>query len=49
MNQDEREILLQKIAEANAKRQAVELELNDARKKLAEYEEKTPDEVTLPG
>ena len=41
MNQDEREILLQKIAEANAKRQAVELELNDARKKLAEYEEKT--------
>ena len=41
MNQDEREILIQKIAEANAKRQAVELELNDARKKLAEYEEKT--------
>jgi CheY-like chemotaxis protein/nitrogen-specific signal transduction histidine kinase len=41
MNQDEREILLQKIAEANAKRQAVELELHDARRKLAEYEEKT--------
>ncbi len=41
MNSDEREILLQKLAEANAKRQAVELELEEARKKLAEYEGKT--------
>ena len=41
MNQDEREILLQKIAEANAKRQAAEKELDVARKKLEEYEEKT--------
>lgn len=41
MNSDEREILLQKLAEANAKRQAVELELDEARKKLAEYEGKT--------
>ncbi len=41
MNSDEREILLQKLAEANAKRRAVELELDEARKKLAEYEGKT--------
>ena len=41
MNQDEREVLLQKIAEANAKRNAAEQELAVARKKLAEYEEKT--------
>ncbi len=41
MNSDEREILLQKLAEANAKRHAVELELDEARKKLAEYEGKT--------
>lgn len=40
MNQDEREILLQKIAEANAKLHAVEYELEATRKKLAEYEEK---------
>lgn len=40
MNQDEREILLQKIAEANAKLHAVEYELDTTRKKLAEYEEK---------
>ena len=40
MNQDEREILLQKIAEANAKLHATELELNSARKRLSEYEEK---------
>jgi len=40
MKQEEREILLQKIAEANAKRQAVELELSAANKKLEEYEEK---------
>ena len=38
MNQDEREILLQKIAEANTKKQAVEMELDEARKKLTEYE-----------
>ena len=38
MNQDEREVLLQKIAEANAKRQAAEKELATARKKLDEYE-----------
>ncbi|MDE7456569.1 MAG: response regulator [Prevotella sp.] len=40
MNQDEREILLQKLAEANAKLHAVEHELDATRKKLAEYEEK---------
>ena len=40
MNQDEREILLQKIAEANAKLHSTELELASARKKLDEYEEK---------
>ena len=38
MNQDEREVLLKKIAEANAKMHAVEIELDEARKKLAEYE-----------
>jgi len=41
MNQDEKEMLLQKLAEVNAKRQAAETELLEARKKLAEYEEKT--------
>ena len=41
MNSNERETLLQKIAEANARRQAVELELSVAKKKLSEYEEKT--------
>ncbi len=41
MNQDEREILLAKIAEANAKLHAVRLELDAANKKLGEYEEKT--------
>ena len=40
MNQDEREVLLQKIAEANAKKHATEIELEEARKKLAEYETK---------
>lgn len=40
MNQDEREILLQKLAEANVKLHAVEFELDATRKKLAEYEEK---------
>lgn len=40
MIQDEREILLQKIAEANAKLHATELELDSARKRLEEYEEK---------
>ena len=38
MNLDEREVLLQKIADANAKKRAVEVELEEARKKLAEYE-----------
>lgn len=38
MNLDERDILLQKIADANAKKLAVEVELEEARKKLAEYE-----------
>ena len=38
MNLDEREGLLQKIADANAKKHAVEVELEEARKKLAEYE-----------
>ena len=41
MDKDEREILLQKLAEANAKLRATELELDAARKKLNEYEEKT--------
>ena len=40
MIQEEREILLQKIAEANAKLHATELELDSARKRLEEYEEK---------
>ena len=38
MNQDERDVLLQKIADANARKQAVEVELEEARNKLAEYE-----------
>ena len=37
-NQDEREILLQKIAEANAKAQKAERELHAVKKKLDEYE-----------
>ena len=41
MDSNERETLLQKVAEANARRQAVELELSEAKRKLAEYEEKT--------
>ena len=41
MDSNEKETLLQKIAEANAKRQAAEYELSVAKKKLAEYEEKT--------
>lgn len=40
MNREEREILLQKIAEANSKLRTTEQELNAAKKKLAEYEEK---------
>ena len=40
MSQDEREVLLQKIAEANEKKRTVEIELEEARKKLAEYEDK---------
>ena len=38
MNLDEREVLLQKLADANAKKHAVEVELEEARNKLAEYE-----------
>ena len=38
MNLDEREVLLQKLADANAKKHAIEVELEEARKKLAEYE-----------
>jgi len=38
MNLDEREVLLQKLADTNAKKHAVEVELEEARKKLAEYE-----------
>ena len=40
MNQEERDLLLQKIAEANAKCQAVEKELDAAKAKISEYEEK---------
>ena len=40
MNQEERELLLQKIAEANARCQAVEKELDAAKAKISEYEEK---------
>lgn len=40
MNQDERETLLQKLAEANSKLHSIELQLNAANKKLNEYEEK---------
>lgn len=39
MNQEEHEILLQKIAEANQRCQAVEKELAAARQKISEYEE----------
>ena len=41
MNQDDKELLLQKIAEANAKVDAVNEQLLAAKRKLAEYEEKT--------
>lgn len=40
MNQEERDLLLQKIAEANARCQAVEKELDAAKAKISEYEEK---------
>ena len=40
MIQDERETLLQKLAETNAKLHAIELQLDAANKKLNEYEEK---------
>ena len=40
MNQNEREMLLQKMAEANARLQATQRELDAAKKKLHEYEEK---------
>lgn len=39
MNKDEREVLLQKIAETNSKLRATEEELLAAKKKLAHYEE----------
>ena len=38
MTQDEVDALLQEIADTNAKKHAVEVELEEARKKLAEYE-----------
>jgi len=41
MNSDERELLLQKLTEINARKEAVEQNLEEAKKKLAEYEEKT--------
>ena len=41
MDLDEKEILLQKLAEINAKKVTAETELEIARKKLEEYEEKT--------
>lgn len=40
MNQDERELLLQKIAEANLKCLTTERELDAAKRKIREYEEK---------
>ena len=40
MIQDERETLLQKLAEANSKLHSIELQLDAANKKLKEYEEK---------
>ena len=40
MTQDEREMLLKKIAEANARIEATQRDLNNAKKKLNEYEEK---------
>ena len=40
MNQDERETLLQKLAEVNSKLHSTELQLSAANKKLNEYEEK---------
>ena len=43
MTQDERELLLQKIAEANAKLDAANQKLLAANNKLAEYEEKAHD------
>lgn len=40
MTNNEHEMLLQKLGEANAQKQAAETELNAARKKLSEYEDK---------
>ncbi len=40
MTSEEREMLMQKLAEANAMKQAAELELEAARRKLSEYEDK---------
>ena len=39
MNQDEREMFLQKLAEANAQLQKTQEELDAANKRLNEYEE----------
>lgn len=41
MNQDEKDLLLQKISDANIRLQHVERELAEAKAKLKEYEEKT--------
>ena len=40
MTNNEHEMLLQKLGEANAQKQAAEIELDAARKKLSEYEDK---------
>ncbi len=40
MNQDERELLLQKVTEAHAQNQALKQELDLARQKIREYEQK---------
>ena len=40
MNQDEREMLLQQLAEANAQLEATQQELDTAKKRIDEYEEK---------
>jgi len=40
MHQDERELLMSKLAEANARCHAIEQELHTAKKRISEYEEK---------
>ena len=49
MIQDERETLLQKLAEANSKLHSIELQLDAANKKLNEYEEKAKKAETFSG